>query len=667
MDSSNNNTELGFSVKSERACFNLSVHTDRGNGRFSHHQIAIRAKNLNGQTAYTYEFLGKLDDAGVERLRTLLDEMESLSEPVVLKRLLSITKEHSCSEWMPLVSTEEPSQASLIPRVPRFEQFVENLDAPNLFFTATHSDGNRKYFIESDIVPWGEFLTIRVYSVGDKDETKRESGFLKALLSNGPARSSHMAYQELQAALEKYTVAFTARGVPGLVEALKQSTLEVLRYSMSSERTEEESGEEPLEICCELSCPKPQFSTHIELRIGVNAAKLSVLSSHSGAKSGLILSFQPGIGVSEFTAVQIRAMRDFFNFICFQQVPPRPQGVYDILSHVLVGERNVSPSSNDGNPFENERGDIGGRSLELLAISQSRVVSGPQNFLPPDRCKRLDRSDFVQRASLLTLTLDTLGDLLSGGSILSLQLKEHIGQQQPDLIGTMHLTNYPDGRTGVRIANGMRGSRAVILRPEATSTTTDRLRTLAQLFDAFESQVHLGCMPLLKLLQDIGDERSAPSYFRESEASGPNLPIPQDRIAIENFKLAGKVLALIGREQLPGFWSFCSHQGDGSVALAMGSSCLNDALEARFFQSRLSQLVVKCRESTADSSPWETRATFQYGNEAAASNELFELVTSIRTFFRHLITAKAVDISRSRDTAYEGLSDDVRMLGGVAV
>lgn len=644
----------------ERTGFSIRLGIDRSVKRFSRYQIVISLHREDDAPNSAYSFEGKLDEFGAQKIGELLEEGGALSDPALLTRLLAITKAHSCEDWVFKPGSHAKRAGAVFPEMPDFEQFARDPNVAGLFFLATYTDRDRDLIMESALAPWGEFLTLRVLQSSSKWGQRQELAFFKVLLPPVADRVYSKAFAELRTLLERATLAFTSLGVAGLIEMLKQASVEVLRYSEKMESAHIELEEDVEESCYKLTHSDPGAATTVELRIGAEFAKVSVTSDYDDVKTGLAISFQPGAGVKEFTAAQIRAMRGFFRFIAYNEMPTNPQGVLEIVSRLMLGEQ--TEARREGQlSLGNEQGALGERSLSLLTVTHSVRKLGPHYFLPRHRCRGLNRSSVVFMEGALPITPDTLGDIMLGGRILSLRLREHIALRRPDLIASLMVTSYPDGRVGIRVENGMRGRFSVKMQRDLTATPSARLQVLERLYDAFECQVDLGCSHFLKFVQSLGDEPLISRLYADGAASAPNLPMPQDVSAVANFELAGRLLSLVSRDPVPGFWSFCTDAGNGSISLAMGSSYLTGALEARFVNSRLEQLVVRSRELVTNTSPWETREAFTYDDLIIESSELFDLVTSIRTFFRDLIRATAADISSSKDLVFDSFAESVRL------
>lgn len=646
-------------ARHDRATFSIHVGIDRNFQRCPRYQIVVWIHSGDNVTASSYLFEGRLDDSGAQKLGHLLDECESLSDAALLTSLSAITRAHSCEDWVWRPDRQAGKRA--IPQLPDFEQLVENLEVARLFFVANYSDGVRNLRMESELVPWGEFFTIRILETVSTVGEPRELGFLKVLLPASVERNYSTAQAELRTVVEQATVAFTSHGVGSLIQMLKRASLEVLRYSSVDESSRSYVGELAHELCCRETHSNPATSTSIELHIGADAASVSVVSEYDDATTGLTISIQPGDGVREFTATQIRAIRGFFRLLTHNQLSQDPQGVLAIVSPLMGAERTDTGSAAQS-LWRDEQGALGAQSLALLNVAHSVKMLDPRYFLPRHQCRGLSRSRLVVFEDSSPITPDILGDIMIGGRILSLRLRDGISVRRPDLICSLAITSYPDGRVGIRVENGMRGRYSVKLPRDHTATPAQRVDLLGTLYDAFVSQVDLGCSGFLNVLLSLGGERILARRDEQPQDSGPNLAFPDEVAAVANFELAGRLLSLVSRDNVPGFWSFCTDEGNGSIALAMGSSCLTGALEARFANCRLEKLVVKSRAVATNSSPWDTRVAISYDNRILESTAFFDLVTSIRTFFRELIEATTTGIRGSTDQAFDTLSESARGL-----
>lgn len=642
-----------------RGTFSIHVGIDRSVHRCPRYQLVVRLPSQDTVTASSYLFEGRLDDSGAQKLGHLVEEGASVSDASLLTSLLEITKAHSCEDWVLMPHGYSGKRA--LPHLPEFEQFVANPEVARHFFVANYSDGARHLRMESELAPWGEFLTIRILETVSKAAEPQELGFLKVLLPANVDRVFSTARAELRTVVAQAMEAFRGHGVGGLIQMLKGASLEVLRYSSAGESVRSYVGELDDDMCCRETHSDPTTSTTVQLLIGADAATISVASEYDDATTGLTISFQPGAGVTEFSATQIRAIRSFFRFLIHNELPPNPQGVLAIVSPLMGVERTKSGCEGQS-LWHDEQVALGARSLALLTVAHSIKMLDPRYFLPRHRCRGLSRSRLVVIEDCPPISPDLLGDIMLGGRILSLRLRDGISVRRPDLISSLAITSYPDGRVGIRVENGMRGRYSVKLPRELTATAADRVGILGKLYDAFVSQVDLGCSGFLEVLWGLGAEPLLSGRDTQARESAPNLAFPHDLASVANFELAGRLLSVVSRDHVPGFWSFCTDAGHGSIALAMGSACLTGALEARFANCRLKQLVVKSRAVATNSSPWDNRVSITYDHCIVESSALFDLVTAIRAFFRDLIEATTTGMRGSTDQAFDTLSESARAL-----
>lgn len=619
-----------FTVRSriDGRAFSLAVQATRSLGGLIIQGMEVFVTDRLGHVLGAYVFSDALDPEGIQRISTLIEQGLICTEREFLLELLAVTEAHSCGTWRLSGSSGRSEMPRALPVLPDFDDYADDPYMPWRQSYSRYIAGDVELLARFEIAPWGEFLS--VYISEASAEVIPEMSDFKILLPESFERTCAEAFDELLRQRDVFSLAFSTGGYSALLTALGESRLEVFKRTAHDDLKIVSAHLPSYVIPPMLEHTFEDTQVTAALSIGTNEAVFEITSSRGGCSSGISITISSGELFLEFSAAQIRALRDFFFVIASQGKFTKTKGSETIIAFAMRRESSSLPPNIGKDALHMLSLDAAPGPLSLQALGVSVVIKMPElrYFISSDVATLLEHSNMVSLERGIAFTESVLEEVVRGGRFATVGLKRRLVRRRPDLIPYLVFIEHPNGTEHVRVVSGMGGSRDFILRREVVSDRGVLLATRASLCRIFAEQERRGWTAVIRKLLDVSDEIPA-----RGGSVNADLPSLSNVAAIESFQAAANVLAYLLRGAGRSLWGFCKPQDDGSASLSLGSSALAGAVEIRFRGFSVIGIEVRVRSSNP-SVLWQTVEHLSHQGYVVDGGQLFRLVTAVRMFMR---------------------------------
>ena len=635
----------------EGETFSLMVKGTRGRVALEIDSVEVHVKGTNKQCYGSYLFDSPLDPEGIERIFSLVEDSSPGDDLVVLRRLLAITDRHSCGNWSEIEKRGAGSSGPLRPARISFEDFVEDPQTSGRKRECSYSIEGLSLIARFEIAVWGEFLSVQVTE--ESGEFMPEMSHFKVLLPEKLERTGAVAYDELVALARRLAEEFSALGYSGLLAALKLASFEIISAVPLLEQRNSEGSLSRITIPLTYRQPRPASKTLVSLSISSAEAELRIESVYNADNSAIRIRILPGALFPEFTAGQIRAIRDLYGLIEGSEDLTPSRGASQILGMLMQAENKESPTMEAIHPVYRVPPDSfpGELSLSMLRASAEVLMPNLEYFLPREDIAVVMGGEAVVVEKRFSITLEVLRDVARGARLLVLRLPLRLAARRPDLVAFLVVTSYPTEGSRIRLVSGMGGARLFTLQESHQGTASRSRLDVGRICRVFSRQERGGWIPLMRLVQSLGQEQATEGAFA-------GLPAVDDVVGVQSFDVAARTLRYLLRGSGRDLWGFCSNSQDGGASLAIGSYVLEGALEVQFRGDKLVKITV--RERTSAPALWDDVALFHHAGFDLGGNSLQDVVTILRVFFRDQIRATSGTAATPKRAALGSLTQSLR-------